>query len=323
MESQDPDMDSEKGRMPKEYLNGIPLFSAVLASSPDLQVFQRFNRLATRNLLYLQAEMADIEARLNQFDADDLAVSRTSNMDEVFRVQTNAHCWESFRTRAENGDVQERARMDLILRLREAMAQYQDALIRQSEVLKLGVPKPWIRNGIRTWCKNNVPFVGNSGDMYGDISQYDTVPLSSPEQDRLSAFLENHLGYFLRYSKGRKGRTLESEGNHYFPGEVIGHIASFANIVLSAALLIGAITSLYFVKEPSSVIGLLAAFTTMFAGRVGLLTSARKVDVYTATAAYVQPPTSLLDMSDPVNRYAAVLVVFVGNISNEPTKKSS
>lgn len=323
MESQDPGMDPEKGRMPKKYLDGLPTLSAFLASSPDLQVFQRFSRLATRNLLYLQAEMADIEARLDHFDADDLAMSRTSNWREENRVQRNAHCWETFRTRAENGDEQERARMDLILQLRKAMAEYQDALIRQSKVLELGVPNPRIRNAIRKWCEEKAPLSGNSRHSYGDISQYDTVPLHTPsEQDRLTLFLEEHLGYHLRYPEGRKGWKPEFEGIHYFPGEVVGRIVSFASIVLSAALLIGAITSLYFVKEPSSVIGLLAAFTTMFAGSVGLLTSARKVEVYAATAAYV-PLTSLLDMSDPMNRYAAVLVVFVGNIANEPTKKSS
>lgn len=98
-------------------------------------------------------------------------------------------------------------------------------------------------------------------------------------------FLANHLGYLFRKRKPKKDYPLGFNGMFYFPERTIGHIVSFASVFIAAALLVGAITSLYFVKKPSSMIGLLAAFTTIFAGSVGLLTNARKVDIYAATAA--------------------------------------
>lgn len=62
----------------------------------------------------------------------------------------------------------------------------------------------------------------------------------------------------------------------------------------AAILLVGAITSLYMVRKPVAKLGLLAAFTFLFAASVGGLTSAKRQEVFAATAAY-----------------AAVLVVFV------------
>lgn len=76
---------------------------------------------------------------------------------------------------------------------------------------------------------------------------------------------------------------------------------------------------LYKVTSPDWRLGLIATFTTLFAGSVGLLTNARRAELFGATAAYVHPlPVSLEYIADlNVCRYAAVLVVFVsGDLGN-------
>ncbi|KAF2472523.1 uncharacterized protein BDR25DRAFT_366519 [Lindgomyces ingoldianus] len=283
----------------RRYLEGFPSLSALLASDPDLQVYRRFNRLASRNLLYLQAEILDLETRLNDFDAEDLEIANAEEDGGGWmEVKLNARCWEIFREKAEQGEEKERERMRLIREIRERMAEYQDALIRQSTLLNLENPNPRVRGAVTGWFDLNKPLVGHSKDMFNGKAKYDTVALRTPaDQDRLTMFLQNYLGYLFRHRKTNKDYPLDWEGMYYFPETTIKHIVSFTSVLLAAALLVGAITSLYFVKKPSNMIGLLAAFTTMFAGSVGLLTNARKVDIYAATAAY-----------------AAVLVVFVGNL---------
>lgn len=62
----------------------------------------------------------------------------------------------------------------------------------------------------------------------------------------------------------------------------------------AAILLIGAIVSLYYVSRPKSKLAMIAIFTILFAASVGTLTSAKRQEVFAASAAY-----------------AAVLVVFV------------
>jgi uncharacterized membrane protein YqjE len=73
------------------------------------------------------------------------------------------------------------------------------------------------------------------------------------------------------------------------------YIARFVvifSILLSAFLLIGAIIGLYIVQSPKARLGMIAAFTILFALGVGLLTNARRPELFAATAAYVQPPLS-------------------------------
>jgi hypothetical protein len=67
------------------------------------------------------------------------------------------------------------------------------------------------------------------------------------------------------------------------------------HILLAAVLLFGAIFNLYLVQNNQKRLGLIAGYTVLFALCVGLLTNARRAEVFGACAAY-----------------AAVLVVFVG-----------
>lgn len=71
-------------------------------------------------------------------------------------------------------------------------------------------------------------------------------------------------------------------------------VVSVINVLTASALLIGAIVSLYIVKESVSRLVMITVFTALFATSVALMTNARRAEVFAATAAY-----------------SAVLVVFV------------
>ena len=72
------------------------------------------------------------------------------------------------------------------------------------------------------------------------------------------------------------------------------------NVMLAAILLFGAIFNLYFVANDQKRLSLIAGYTTAFASSIGLLTNARRSEIFSASAAY-----------------AAVLVVFVsGGLGN-------
>ena len=62
---------------------------------------------------------------------------------------------------------------------------------------------------------------------------------------------------------------------------------AWVSVLLAAALLIGAIVALYAVQTPKKRLGLIATFTAMFAAGVGLLTNARRAELFAATAAWV------------------------------------
>lgn len=76
----------------------------------------------------------------------------------------------------------------------------------------------------------------------------------------------------------------------------ITRTVNVVTILVAAMFLIGTIVGFYFVQRPAVKLGMIAAFATAFAGCLGLITNARRVEIFAATAAY-----------------AAVLVVFVSN----------
>jgi hypothetical protein len=75
-------------------------------------------------------------------------------------------------------------------------------------------------------------------------------------------------------------------------------------VLAAAALLFGAIYNLYYVSNEKVKLGLVTVYTVAFAVCVGLLTNARRPELFAACAAY-----------------AAVLVVFVsGGIGGNSTQ---
>lgn len=57
-----------------EPINGFPRVAHKIASDPDKTafLFRRFDQLSARNLLYLEAELAELESQQNKFDDQDL-----------------------------------------------------------------------------------------------------------------------------------------------------------------------------------------------------------------------------------------------------------
>jgi len=79
----------------------------------------------------------------------------------------------------------------------------------------------------------------------------------------------------------------------------VGLVAGAINVIVAAGILFSAVYNLYYVQSDQTKLGLIAGYTVVgFAICIGLLTNARRSEVFGACAAY-----------------AAVLVVFVsGNL---------
>ena len=80
----------------------------------------------------------------------------------------------------------------------------------------------------------------------------------------------------------------------YISERGIAIFVAWVSTLLAAFLLVGAIAALRLVKDPGWRLGMIGGFTALFAICVGLLTNARRAEIFGGTAAY-----------------AAVLVVFV------------
>ena len=117
----------------------------------------------------------------------------------------------------------------------------------------------------------------------------DLVALRKPaDEDLLSKLLQDHWAFQKHSTVDPLDRTTVYKGQH------VAQTVAAISILCAAVLLAVAIVSLYIVNNPTAKLGMVAAYTVLFALSIALLTNARRVEIYGAAAGY-----------------AAVLVVFI------------
>jgi hypothetical protein len=72
----------------------------------------------------------------------------------------------------------------------------------------------------------------------------------------------------------------------YYPVERVALIISIIGILASVTILVGAIVVLHYVRPMGIKLGIIGAFTLVFALVLRLSTNARRVELHAATAAY-------------------------------------
>ncbi|EEU38325.1 uncharacterized protein NECHADRAFT_91425 [Fusarium vanettenii 77-13-4] len=265
------------------YVDGFPSLANFIASDRDgtSTIFKRFNRLAARNLLLLQSELAELEARLDEYDRED--------SDRGMEVLQSLRNWEEYKARNDK----ESDRMKLLDKIKITLKDYREAMIFESTLATIPPPDRKTLKAFRNNFFHKGPeraegwpmLGGHSSSLYDDPDDLVVLHTAEPP-DRLTMFVQDYFGFMF------KATSSSSVG--YASGKRISAFISYLSTILAALLLIGAIVVLYNIKTDNLKLGLIALFTIIFAASVGLLTNARRAEVFGATAAY-----------------AAVLVVFV------------
>ena len=112
------DRDLENHTAP--LIRGFPSLADFISSDADHSsiIFRRFDRLSARNLLYLQSELAELEAQQDAFDSEDFKAT----MDEKSILRD----WKEFKDRAKAGSKRDVERMDLAKRIQRALKEYSE-----------------------------------------------------------------------------------------------------------------------------------------------------------------------------------------------------
>ena len=114
-------MDIEATGMAHHHLTGFPSLAAFIASDRDktAAIFKRFNRLAARNLLHLQSELAELQARQDKLDQQELGGDLQSK-----QCSRN---WADFCTAAAS-EARQKERMELAQNIRVTLKEYRKIL---------------------------------------------------------------------------------------------------------------------------------------------------------------------------------------------------
>ncbi|CAG7561059.1 unnamed protein product [Fusarium equiseti] len=263
----------------KHYIDGYPSLSYFIASDKDgtSAIFKRFNRLAARDLLILQSELAELEAKLDSFDEED----RTSR--ESLQALRN---WKDYKARNE----EDSERRKVLQQIHNTLKEY--TLVFESTLATIPPPGRKILKAFRMNFFHGRPeeagafptLGGHGAHLYDDAD--DLLVLHTRElPDRLTMFVQDYFGFLFedREQDECGGTTGTSVG--YASGQKISAFISYSSTILAALLLTGAIVILYNTNSDNLKLGLIALFTILFSASVGLLTNAKRAEVFGATAA--------------------------------------
>ena len=101
------------------YVKGYPSLAAFIASDCDKStaIYRRFDRLSARNLLYLQSELLELEARQDALDAEDSC--------GLIEDKESSRNWQVLQRRAaEPGNTKQKERVKVLKEIRELMKEY-------------------------------------------------------------------------------------------------------------------------------------------------------------------------------------------------------
>ncbi|RMY88873.1 hypothetical protein D0862_10339 [Hortaea werneckii] len=118
----DPESQGDQPRLvtPEEYLPGFEEVAAFISTENEGGMYRRFRRLAARNLLYMQSELASLEEKLHRMDQGDMRKIDTPEGVNAFQCAID---WDALR-RLEPTDDKAAERLALIMDIRKLMREY-------------------------------------------------------------------------------------------------------------------------------------------------------------------------------------------------------
>ncbi|KAI1360641.1 hypothetical protein F5Y08DRAFT_331433 [Xylaria arbuscula] len=261
---------------------------------PQLAIFRRFASLTNANLLYLQAEIAELEVRLQEVQTKDSQLNREPG-------ERGFHSWFKL---SESADFDpgslEREPYELIMKLRELMAQYHQALFFQKEILALRTPHIKILEDLREWMQR--PKMGCirifSWDWrtWGECKLGDLVTFENSTMDRFTSLVtysiidvyHSLIGRHIHKEREANILPLNFQDHRHTVTYTHRSIARFTQaftVLIACTLPIAAIIILYFVHDMPTRLGIIATLTGLFSTSMSMLTTASLQDIFAATAA--------------------------------------
>ncbi|KAH8174645.1 hypothetical protein LIA77_06064 [Sarocladium implicatum] len=278
-------------------MEGYFKVAGFMGRQDEYAIFRRFKMLNAQNLLFLQAEITHLEAQLSN-------LARRNSAD---RPISNKDWWTLYHSN-EMDDVEQ---WDKIIEIRDKLEQYNNTILKQAQIARLGTPANYDRTFFRLWLKRpdmgNFPLKGLDQECYSAKWEGDLVALHSrPAPDILSRWFTYSVIPRWHHLVGKRFKApIEDgfdEGVYHYEASGLAATVRVITTVVSSLFPICSVTILYFIE--SNLVRLLSVIVAsgIFALALALMTNARVIEVFAATSAY-----------------AAVNVVFLTNAVRETT----
>ncbi|CZR66678.1 uncharacterized protein PAC_16579 [Phialocephala subalpina] len=273
-------------------------------------ILKKYQHLATRDLLYLQAELCDLDFKFNSIAKKDAL--------ETDERQYYDRDWLHLQSSNQRGFGGEQ--WSVALATRAKLREYYAAISQYSQIASITQPKPSERTLLNDWIKSSAMgggcgFLGRDlggfeqPSVYENLHQSDLAILcdSHGEDDLFTKFVTGPLLTLYHWVWRRRRRSLpidpenlpvgDNRSNlHHYDDRHVQVITNVLGTMFSSFAPLLSIVVLSFVSSPKARLGLVCAFTILFSCCLAVATKARRVEIFAASAAF-----------------ASVQVVFIGS----------
>ncbi|KAI0384842.1 hypothetical protein F5Y04DRAFT_277577 [Hypomontagnella monticulosa] len=276
---------------------GYPSLASLMAISYETAIFRKFGMLQMINLLRLQATLQDLE---HQYKVVVSAEDRTGSENPMDATHTNA--FYMMREEADSGNPSMQG--DILEKIGKCLKEYNEALMQVTTISQAQKPRERDINLLREWLRRpdmgGLFLKGIESEIWKEVNGNDFISPANEDIDGFNSLVTSPIIniYHRLYGHNRnEPRSHEIGGSlNLYYHKYINRFANILVAILSSLLPTVMILVLYFINTILWRIGAVIIFTAVFSATLTIFTNAKKVEVYSATAAF-----------------AAVEVVFIGS----------
>ncbi|KAL9042553.1 MAG: hypothetical protein Q9214_003742 [Letrouitia sp. 1 TL-2023] len=261
--------------------------SNLIATHGDAAIFRRFTPLNVKNLLYMQAELIHLDAELRIIENED----RTSGNPEKSSFSSSFY---DLKESAGTGND----------------SQWHSALLQFMDIQRLAKPMPRDIDFLREWLDRpeggDFFLRGREADTWHSSSDFIKLCGQQSDIDALTRAIYNKIipwyhhvwGHRMRVcehlyasdlaklTKAEKpSKTREWDGVWVYDRAMLTAIANGISTLLASLLPASSILILYLLPKPATRLAVSMLFITLFSFILTTVSTARRIDVFAATAA--------------------------------------
>ncbi|KAM7214997.1 hypothetical protein V8F06_009599 [Rhypophila decipiens] len=277
---------------------GYHRLAALMGAHPETAIFRRFGQLNGLNLLYLQAELTNLENDLHRAAKSD---SKSSHYERSIYARDWQTLHESGDAKAEK-DGGNPTQWNIMLQVRDKLNEYNHALYLQHIITKIGPPNKQDHRFLQTWIRapsmGNVYLLGPDSDVWEkQFDDTELVCLLPRSNDNIFArFISNRFIRWYHHLIGHlfKTPTKVSDNEHatriydntvHYSQTSLTQLSNILGTVFASLLLVGSIVILYFIQRMELRLLMIAIFSVVFSLGLCLFTNGRMVEIFSASAA--------------------------------------
>ncbi|KXH56614.1 hypothetical protein CNYM01_10717 [Colletotrichum nymphaeae SA-01] len=270
----------ELGEIPRQL--GYGVVADAMSASQDLMIFRRFGCLNSRNLLYMQTELAYLESKIIILDQSLSDISKGLTSWQVPRS------WDDL-VRSEDGS-EGSEQLQVVKEIRHKLEKYNSALQLQISIQALKRPKRRAWKVLNSYVEDDI-----SNMMPGDKAFLreeffdDLVALGEAPSDPMTNFI---MKFFARLfqsqvmASSKEDRSRTRGKLNFTSDDRIRNFVRILAVIVSSVLPILSIVALYFIKSQIARLCTIVGFSALCSFALSVLTDARNAEIIATTAAY-------------------------------------